>query len=154
MLQTIQIMQKRHLLSILSLAIVFMLGFISCQAQQPENWTKDQLMDPAVLSQKLAENKDLPIIISIGPGAIIPHSIDIGATSDKGNLQKLKDELSKLPKDANVVVYCGCCPYAHCPNVRPAIALLEEMHFTKFHLLDLPQNIRADWISKGYPTVE
>ena len=130
------------------------MGCNSGQAQQPENWTKDQLMEPALLSQKLKENKDLPVIISIGPGAIIPHSIDIGMTGDKANLAKLKTELNKLPKDANVVVYCGCCPYAHCPNVRPAIAALEEMHFTNFHLLDLPQNIKADWISKGYPTVQ
>ncbi|MEO6948085.1 MAG: rhodanese-like domain-containing protein [Ginsengibacter sp.] len=147
-------MKSRNYLSILFLAIIFSMGCNSGQAQQPENWTKDQLMGPAFLSQKLKENKDLPIIISIGPGAIIPHSIDIGMTGDKANLAKLKTELNKLPKDANVVIYCGCCPYAHCPNVRPAIAALKEMHFTNFHLLDLPQNIKADWISKGYPTVE
>lgn len=147
-------MGKRNPLSILFLAILFSFGCNSGQAQQPENWTKDQLMEPAVLSQKLAENKDLPVIISVGPGAIIPHSIDIGMTTDKANLDKFNAELNKLPKDANIVIYCGCCPFEHCPNVRPAITALKEKKFTNFHLLNLPQNIKTDWISKGYPTVE
>ena len=146
-------MRKRNILSILTLAIIFMLGCNAGNAQS-ENWTKDQLMEPALLAQNLKANKNLPVLISIGPGAIIPHSIDIGMTGDKGNLAKFKTELSKLPKDANVVIYCGCCPYAHCPNVRPAIAALKEAKFTNFHLLDLPQNIKTDWISKGYPTVQ
>lgn len=131
-----------------------MMGCNAGQAQQSENWTKDQLMEPALLVKNLKANKNVPVIISIGPGAIIPHSIDIGMTGDKANLDKFKSELSKLPKNANVVIYCGCCPYAHCPNVRPAIAALKEGKFTNFHLLDLPQNIKTDWISKGYPTVD
>jgi hypothetical protein len=48
-------------------------------------------------------------------------------------------------------VYCGCCPYKNCPNARPAIALLKSMKFTNYHLLDLPTNIRTDWIARGYP---
>ena len=147
-------MIKRFPLFILFFSLFFIFGCNAGQAQQAENWTKDQLMDPALLSQKLTENKNLPVIISVGPGAIIPHSIDIGMTGDKANLAKLQVELSKLPKDANVVIYCGCCPYAHCPNVRPAIAALKEGKFTNWHLLNLPQNIKTDWISKGYQTVQ
>lgn len=147
-------MTRRNLLSILFLAGVFFFSCNTGQAQQAENWTKDQLMEPALLAQNIKENKNLPVIISVGPGAIIPHSIDVGMTNDKANLDKLKKELNKLPKNTNVVIYCGCCPYAHCPNVRPAIEALKEGKFTNFHLLNLPQNIKSDWISKGYPTVE
>jgi rhodanese-related sulfurtransferase len=85
---------------------------------------------------------------------VIPHSINIGMTEHKENVEKLKDSLTNVPRDANIVIYCGCCPFNHCPNVRPAIALLKEMKFTNYHLLNLPHNIKTDWIAKGYPKVE
>ncbi len=58
-------------------------------------------------------------------------------TKDEKNLQKLKDSLSKVPRDANIVIYCGCCPFEHCPNVRPAICIVErneiyQLSFTQF----------------------
>lgn len=71
--------------------------------------------------------------------------------SEEG-LEKLKSELKSIAKDKNIVVYCGCCPFEHCPNVRPAIETLKEMKFTHYYLLNLPHNIKADWIDKGYPT--
>jgi hypothetical protein len=119
--------------------------------QNPENWTSKQLVEPADLAAKLKANKDLPIIFSIGPGAIIPHSIDIGMVKDEKNLEKFKDQISKLPKSANIIIYCGCCPFEHCPDVRPAIAMLQSMKFTNYLLLNLPDNIKTDWINKGYP---
>jgi hypothetical protein len=137
-------------------AILIVLLFISSNsvAQNPVNWTQDQLMDPSKLSATIKENKNIPIILSIGPGALIPHSKDIGAIKDAEAMKKYKAELEKIPKDAQVVVYCGCCPYEHCPNVRPAVQLLKEMKFTNFKLLDLPHNIKVDWINKGYPLAE
>ena len=132
-----------------------LIGFQQCKAQQsnPENWTKEQLTEPAALAQTLQSNKNIPLIYCVGPGVVIPHSIDIGMTGDKKNLQKLKETLSKVPRSANIVIYCGCCPFEHCPNVRPAIGLLKEMKFTNYHLLNLPHNIKTDWIAKGYPQV-
>lgn len=129
------------------------LAFQQCRAQQAENWTKEELIEPAVLAQAIESNKDIPIIYCVGPGAVIPHSIDIGMTNEKENLQKFKDAIDKLPRTANIVVYCGCCPFAKCPNVRPAIAALKEMKFTNFHLLNIPDNIKKDWIAKGYPQI-
>jgi thiosulfate/3-mercaptopyruvate sulfurtransferase len=89
----------------------------------------------------------------VGPGVVIPHSINIGMTNNEKNLQKLKDDLNKVPRNANIVIYCGCCPFDHCPDVRPAISLFKEMKFTNYHLLNLPNNIKTDWIAKGYPQV-
>ena len=121
-------------------------------AQEPVNWTSDQLMDPTQLVTTLKSGKEIPVIFSIGPAATIPDSKDIGMIREEKNMQKFKEELSKLPKDTKIVVYCGCCPYEHCPNVRPAMQALKEMKFTNYKLLDLPHNIRVDWINKGYPT--
>lgn len=145
-MKKIRIIQYCFLLSII----------ISCDnssAQNPENWTSKQLVEPATLAATLKANKDLPVIFSVGPGAIIPNSIDIGMVKDQKNLDKFKEEISKLPKSTNILIYCGCCPFDHCPDVRPAIAALKSMQFTNYHLLDLPNNIRTDWIAKGYPVI-
>ena len=123
-------------------------------AQQKNNWTNDQLMDPALLAKKIADNNHVPLMISVGPMALIPHSFDMGPASDKEGMAALKDTLSRLPKNKDIVIYCGCCPFEKCPNVRPAIDLLKEMKFSNYHLLNLPVSIKANWIDKGYPTVD
>lgn len=121
-------------------------------AQTPVNWTSDQLLQPSDLAATLRDNKEFSVIFSIGPGAVIPHSRDMGMIKEEENMKKFKQELEDLPKDTSIIIYCGCCPYEHCPNVRPAIQLLKEMKFTNYKLLDLPHNIKIDWINKGYPT--
>lgn len=135
------------------LSIVFFLLLLlqKSLAQNPVNWTADQLLEPSALAKKIETNKDLPIIYSVGPGALIPHSVVIGMANDEKNLAAFKQQLKNLPKDASIVVYCGCCPFEHCPNVRPAISVLKDLHFTNYKLLDLPRNLKADWIDKGYP---
>jgi hypothetical protein len=130
---------------------------VSCKnssAQIPENWTSNDLTEPSALMATLKTNKDVPVIFSVGPGAIIPNSIDIGMVKDEKNLARFKEQISKLSRSANILIYCGCCPFDHCPNVRPAIALLQRMQFTNYHLLDLPHNIKTDWISRGYPVTK
>jgi hypothetical protein len=77
--------------------------------------------------------------------------VDIGPTKEKVNLEKLRKELDRLSKDLDIVIYCGCCPFEHCPNIRPAFTLLNEMKFTNSHLLNIEHNIRTDWVDKGYP---
>jgi len=109
-------------------------------------------MEPTELSAAIKANKDIPVILSIGPDAIIPRSKDIGMVKEAENMKKFKDELTSLPKDTQIVVYCGCCPFEHCPNIRPAMQLLKDMKFTNYKLLDLPHNIKIDWINKGFPT--
>lgn len=148
-------MKTKKFFQIIIFAFAVM-GFQKTMAQQakPENWTKDQLIEPANLTQILNDNEKIPLIYCVGPGVVIPHSIDIGMTRDEKNIQKLRDSLSNVPRDADIVIYCGCCPFDHCPNVRPAIALLNEMKFTNYHLLNLPHNIKTDWIAKGYPQIE
>jgi hypothetical protein len=132
--------------------VVLLFTCVKTLAQEPINWTSDQLMEPADLSAAIKSDKNIPVILSIGPGAIIPHSRDIGMTKDAENMKKFKDELAGLPKDTQIVIYCGCCPFEHCPNIRPAMQMLKELKFTNYKLLDLPHNIKIDWINKGLPT--
>ena len=137
--------------NLFALMIVCLLARI-VSGQNPVNWTSDQLMEPQELAATIESKKELPLIFSIGPGATIPYSKDIGIIKEEENLKKFKKQLAKLPKDSKIVVYCGCCPFEHCPNVRPAIEILKNMKFTNYYLLNLPHNIRVDWINKGYPS--
>lgn len=146
-------MKKSSLIQTCVISLL-LFGCLQSSAQKPENWTADQLMEPSALAAAITANKDVPVIYNVGPGAIIPHSIDMGMGNDDSNIKRFKEAISKLPKTTNIVVYCGCCPFDKCPNVRPAIAVLQEMKFTNYHLLNLPHNIKTDWISKGYPQVK
>ena len=146
----IKIWYSIFLLLILLVSSLVFIGFKKQQKKEP--WTQEQLLDPSDLAKTLNNSKtNQPYIYSIGPGATIKSSIDIGPAQNKENLNKLKEQLSKLPKDANIVIYCGCCPFEHCPNIRPAFTLLNEMKFTNQKLLNLHHNIKVDWIDKGFP---
>jgi|25BtaG_2_1085352.scaffolds.fasta_scaffold09288_3 hypothetical protein len=118
---------------------------------QQEPWSQQQLLEPSELVQLLDNSEDSLVIFSLGAGGIIPGSKDTGPSGEKESLNNLRQELEKLPKDSNILIYCGCCPFNICPNVRPAFALLNEMDFTNHQLLNLRENIKVDWIDKGYP---
>ncbi|WAC14862.1 rhodanese-like domain-containing protein [Dyadobacter pollutisoli] len=117
-----------------------------------EPWTEAELKPTQELADQInGSDKVKPIIINIGPQAVIKGSVDAGPGSEKENLKKLGKILSKHDKNHEVVLYCGCCPFAKCPNVRPAFKLLKEQGFTQARLLNIPKNIKTDWIDKGYP---
>jgi len=133
---------------------LFATNEVSAQGQS-DPWTPQQLLAPADLAKVLNNPKSpQPLVFSIGMQAVIKGSVDIGPVMVPDNLNTLKQKLGKLQKNAQIVVYCGCCPFSRCPNVRPAMALLKDMRFTNYKLLNLPQNVKVDWIDKGYPMAE
>lgn len=135
---------------VLSLLIIALQG----NAQQAPTWTEKQLIEPADLASSISSGRNVPLIISVGPGAIIPQSIETGMAREAQNLETLRKKLEPLSRKKKIVIYCGCCPFGKCPNVRPALALLHEMKFKHYYLLDLPENIKHDWIDKGYPVIQ
>jgi hypothetical protein len=145
--------KKKSVIKILS-AVGILFFAINSYAQNPINWTSKQLIEPSALAGAIKAKEDVPFIISVGPGAVIPNSVHTGMASEKEGLDKLKEQLGRLSKDQKIVIYCGCCPFEHCPNVRPAINLLKEMNFTNYYLLNLPSNIKKDWIDQGYPAIK
>lgn len=142
---------------IFSILILFIGVFSnqSCAQLSKEPWKPDQLMPTADLALAIQNNKakDM-LILTIGPDAVIKGSVDIGPGGEKKNIDKLKNYLKDVPKDKTIVIYCGCCPFSRCPNVRPAFRVLNEMGFKNARLLDIPKNIKADWLDKGYPTID
>ncbi|WP_276348892.1 rhodanese-like domain-containing protein [Daejeonella sp. JGW-45] len=115
-------------------------------------WSKNQLIQPGQLAALINNSKAAkPLIFNIGVVEDIKGAKNMGAASEKENLERFKKALTKLPKTTSIVVYCGCCPFEKCPNIRPAFKALQSSGFTKARLLNLPTNIKTDWINKGYP---
>ncbi len=132
--------------TIIFLFAIFAFYITSCNKSDTsgEPWTKDQLMEPSKLAEVLNDPaKKAPLILDIGFFGGIKNSIKIGPAKDKANLDKLRQFLSTQPKDADIVIYCGCCPFRDCPNIRPAFSVLKEMGFTNAKLLDLPHNLKS-----------
>jgi hypothetical protein len=74
-----------------------------------------------------------------------------GPGSRAEGLEALRKSLVSVPRNRQIVLYCGCCPWNVCPNVRPAFKLVREMGFRQAKLVTIPENLHQDWISKGYP---
>lgn len=132
--------------------MIVLLPVTAFNKKQTEPWTQDQLMQPeklaAIINDPAAAK---PLIISIGPVDLIKGAIRTGPAKEKENLKGLRKLLSKEEKKREIVIYCGCCPFKDCPNIRPAFSLLTEMKFTNHKLLNLPRNLKTDWINHGYP---
>jgi thiosulfate/3-mercaptopyruvate sulfurtransferase len=97
-----------------------------------------------------------PLIFQVGPNVLyrsrhIPGSVYAGPASKTEGLEMLSAAVKNLPRDREIVVYCGCCPWDHCPNVEPAIRRLQQMGFKRVKALYLPANFKIDWIDRGYP---
>ena len=127
-----------------------------CNSMMAQNsdipWTPQQMIAPEMLAGIIkGGNTNNMLIISVGPSGLIKNAVDNGPVRDKEGVDRLKKLLSAEKKDRAIIVYCGCCPYKNCPNIRPAYAVLKELKFTNFKLLNLPQNLKSDWIDKGYP---
>jgi hypothetical protein len=115
-------------------------------------WSDSQLLEPSVLvaAMKSGETKT-PVIFNIGSVEDIKGAKHIGAVSSAENLEKLKNAVAVLPKNTAIVIYCGCCPFTKCPNIRPAFLELKKLGFTNVKLLNLPTNLKTNWIANGYP---
>lgn len=140
----------RHNIFLISLILIFCNGVSGQQGKEP--WDGKQLLEPAILASRIDQDRtDDLLILSVGPDVVIKGSVDIGPAQEPANIEKLKNYLKNVPKDKEVVIYCGCCPFDRCPNVRPAFKELKEMGFENPRLLNIRKNIKVDWIDKDYP---
>jgi 3-mercaptopyruvate sulfurtransferase SseA len=113
------------------------------------------LVQPSELAAQLAGKGVRPAVFMVGPNVLyrskhIPGSVFAGPGQSAAGLAMLKAEAGKLSRDREVVVYCGCCPWERCPNVKPAVDLLKQMGFPKVKALYLATGFKADWIDKGH----
>jgi hypothetical protein len=120
-------------------------------------WTSDRLVSSADLAKEIARPEAMrPRVAHVGPerlfkSAHVPGAVHVGEASDAAGLDAIARWLGALPRDADVVLYCGCCPYANCPNIRPAYSKAVAIGRTSVRVLDLPTTLKADWTDHGFP---
>src|SRR5687768_3294122 len=100
----------------LILATVFSLGTFA----HNEPWKKEQLMPTKDLADRINSKKDVPVVLNIGPMENIKTAITVGPMNSIFAKDKIQNALTGFDKNKEVVVYCGCCSYGSCPNIRPA----------------------------------
>jgi thiosulfate/3-mercaptopyruvate sulfurtransferase len=114
------------------------------------------VIQPKELDARLRTKGEQPTILYVGFAAgyragHIPGAVLAGPAESPEGLETLTAAAMGLPRDREIVVYCGCCPWDSCPNVRPALVLLRQMGFTRVKALVLENNFAADWVAHGYP---
>ena len=137
------------LVSVFTIVFVNISGYGFCQTGEP--WSAKELMEPEGLAGLLNTSKEVPVMFNIGPLADIKGAVHVGSTANKAGLDILSRLAAKVPKDKMVVLYCGCCPFRNCPNIRPAFNLLKEQGYKNIRLLNLKHNLKVDWTDNGYP---
>jgi thiosulfate/3-mercaptopyruvate sulfurtransferase len=121
-------------------------------------WTGNDVLRPEQLApQVTSAGAAGPLLIHVGfsvlyRAAHVTGSKYAGPGSTAQGIEDLKKEVAGQPRSREIVIYCGCCPWDKCPNIRPAFASLHDMGFTNVKVLRLPENLKADWIDKGFPT--
>jgi thiosulfate/3-mercaptopyruvate sulfurtransferase len=118
-----------------------------------------RLINPEELVKVLQAGKEKPLLIQVGSHVLysqahIPGSEYIGPAASEAGLQQLRKRVESLPRNTFIVLYCGCCPWNHCPNVKPADDALQAMGFRNVKVLYIAGNFGADWVEKGYPTAK
>lgn len=129
-------------------------------AFQASQIATSHLINPDELVKILPSSKaDKPLLIHVGSHVLyaqahIPGSEYIGPASDANALQRLRARVESLPRNKFIVIYCGCCPWTHCPNMKPADDALHAMGFTNVKSLYIADNFGTDWVDKGYPVAK
>jgi len=119
-------------------------------------WQKSELLEPSALVAMM-KGSNPPTVICTAFTALynlkhIAHASYAGPGSKPEGIEMLKKAVANLPKNADLVIYCGCCPMVRCPNIRPAYRTLKELGFTHVRVLEIPTNMHTDWYEKNYPS--
>jgi rhodanese-related sulfurtransferase len=126
-------------------------------AYQASSIPSSRLINPADLVSILQSSaRHKLLIIQVGSHVLysqahIKGSEYIGPAASATGVEQLRKRVAALPKDTFIVLYCGCCPWDHCPNVKPADDALRALGFTQVRILYIANNFGTDWVDKGYP---
>jgi hypothetical protein len=152
--------KRRELLASLS-AFPLLARSVPARESRPETpggipWPHGVLLEPAALAERLRDPANSPTVISVVFPVLYRQKHIAGAkfagpTSRPEGISALKLAVSPLSKNTFIVLYCGCCPMVHCPNIHPAFETLRDLGYINVRVLDLPNNFRTDWQDKGFP---
>jgi len=142
------------------MVLALLCGGIGIAAGQATSIPSSRLIGPEDLVRVLQRQAvEKPLVLQVGSHVLysqahIPGSEYIGSAASQSGLDQLRKRVEKLPRTKFIVLYCGCCPWTHCPNVKPADDALAAMGFQNVKVLYLANNFGADWVEKGYPTAK
>lgn len=133
----------------LAIALLFLAAVLT--AGDP--WTANDVMQP----KDVAAHLKGPLVLQVGfnvlyRAAHIAGTEYAGPGSKAEGIDFLKKAVANEPHSREIILYCGCCPWEKCPNIRPAFSALHDIGFTNVKVMVVPENLKADWIDKGYPT--
>lgn len=124
---------------------------------QSNPWTTKEIVDPSTLARQLKKSGPRPLLLQVGFRSLydqghIPGSRYCGPAFRADGITRLKECVKGVSLARAIVIYCGCCPWEECPNVRPAFETLKRMGFKNIRVLYIAHNFGRDWAQKGYPT--
>jgi len=143
----------------LALPLVFFIA-ATCAAQQADAIPESRRMKPEELVKIMQSSSgEKPLMIDVGSHVLysqahIPGSEYIGPASTPDGLERLRRRVQSLSRGTFILIYCGCCPWTHCPNVKPADEALQALGFSNVKVLYIANNFGSDWVAKGYPTAK
>jgi thiosulfate/3-mercaptopyruvate sulfurtransferase len=116
------------------------------------------MLQPAELAQMLNASAK-PLVLQTGSHVLyaeahIPGSEYAGPAGTDEGREVLRARVAGLNKDTLIVIYCGCCPWSRCPNIRPAYQELRSLGFMNVKALYLAKSFGTDWVDKGYPVAK
>jgi len=144
---------------LLAVTLAFLTVSVTVAFQASQIATSHTITIDELVKTLQSGKADKPLLIHVGSHVLysqahIPGSEYIGPGSDPSALQRLRTRVDSLPRNKFIVIYCGCCPWTHCPNMKPADDALHAMGFTNVKSLYIPNNFGTDWVSKGYPVAK
>jgi hypothetical protein len=97
-----------------------------------------------------------PVVVYVGFRSLfraghVPGALFQGPASEPDGLAALRRWARTQPGSSRVVIYCGCCPFEVCPNVKPAFEALRDAGLNDVRVLVLPTGFGVDWVEKGFP---
>ncbi len=117
------------------------------------NIPKASLIQPAELNSLIQKNAlGQTLLLSTGPHMLYAQAHIPGAEFIGNNPDAIKARVASLKKSQPIILYCGCCPWGHCPTVGPAFETLHSLGFTNVRVLYLENNFGTDWVNKGFAT--
>jgi len=132
---------------------------LTLSAASTDPWSEQQIVQPKALADRIqAKDQAQPPIYYVGfptlyrNGSHITGAVLAGPCSKAEGVDALKKAVGELPHDKEIFIYCGCCPFIRCPNIRPAYTALHDMGFTNVKVVTIETNLHTDWIEKGYPS--
>ena len=144
----------------LGTSLIFGVSAFGAQTITASSIPPASLLQPAALAATLKSDSALrPLVLQVGFRKLFDEAHIVAAEyagpgGTSVGLALLRERVATLPKNSAIVIYCGCCPWDHCPNIGAAFAALRRLGFRNVKALYIAHDFGTDWIEKDYPVTK